>query len=107
MAGSKNWTIVRWGPHGEQGGTAYVGYVPKLRAWIYDDFHGDGSYARSTSSGPHNDTWAWFGTYYTQRAQQSYGPISWSVKGNRLERRYETTVSGRPHQVGTDSCAKE
>ncbi len=59
MAGSKNWTIVRWGPHGEQGGTAYVGYVPKLRSWIYDAFHGDGSYARSMSSGPRNGTWSW------------------------------------------------
>ncbi len=106
-AGSRNWTIVRWGPHGEQGGTAYVGYVPRLRTWLYDDFHGDGSYARSTSRGPHGGTWAWYGTYYTSDAQLSYGPILWSVKNNRLERKYEQTVAGHTRQLGADSCAKE
>lgn len=106
-ADSRNWTIIRNRPQGMQGSTAYVGYVKKLRAWLYDDFQDNGTYVHLTSSGPHGGTWAWHGTFYTPDAQLALGPILWSIRNHRLERRYEHVVAGRTGVAGVESCAKE
>jgi hypothetical protein len=69
------WAVVRWGEPGA-GGTAYVGYLAPLGAWMYDDFHSDGSFTASTSNGPQNGVWTWSATYTTPRRIE-HGTFQW------------------------------
>ncbi len=106
--GVENWAVVHWGGSGAEGGTAYVGYVAPLKQWIYDDFHGDGTYARSTTPAPNGNTWDWYGTYYAPDSQISYGPISWKLTGpSRIDRTYaKTGTDGKVTVLATDYCTK-
>jgi hypothetical protein len=106
--GVENWTVVRWGGPGAAGGTAYVGYVPSLKQWIYDDYHGDGTYARSTAAAPKDNAWDWFGTYYGPDGQTNYGPITWKLSAlNRIDRTFSRTGDdGKPVVLGRDFCTK-
>ncbi len=97
------WTIVQWGPRTADGGTAYVGYVPKMRAWIYEDFHGDGSYAINTSQGPSGGAWTWSGTYDTGGVAD-HGTVIWQkTSPNRIDRTFKFSVNGKPRQAH-DTC---
>lgn len=104
-APGKAWTVVRWGPRTSQGGIAYVGYVPQEHEWVYEDFHYDGSYALSSSAGPHNGVWTWAGGgYYTARSV-SRGVVTWKrTTPTRLNRSYARVINGKPVPQGTDSC---
>lgn len=100
------WTTVEWGPRSADGGTAYVGYVPKLGAWLYEDFHGDGSYATNTSQGPRGGAWTWSGTYYTSHAIL-HGSVIWRrTNAGRIDRTFESNVNGVTHDA-RDSCTRD
>jgi hypothetical protein len=58
------------------GGTAFVGYLPAEQRWMYEDFHSDGSFTTSTSSGPQNGTWTWEGEYATPQ-RVVHGAMQW------------------------------
>jgi hypothetical protein len=97
------WTVVQWGPRSADGGTAYVGYVAKLHKWIYEDFHGDGSYAINSSQGPSGGAWTWSGTYDTAQSV-SHGSVVWKrTDAKRIDRTFNYTVDGKPRQAH-DSC---
>jgi hypothetical protein len=97
------WTTVQWGPRSAAGGTAYVGYIAKRHAWLYEDFHGDGSYATNTSKGPSGGSWTWSGTYYTTSAI-SHGSVVWRrTNPKRIDRTFKYSVNGNPRQAH-DSC---
>jgi hypothetical protein len=70
-----SWAVVRWSSRGERG-VAFVGYLAPAAQWIYEDFHGDGSFASHTSSGPQNDIWTWDGTFTSPQRVQ-HGAIQW------------------------------
>lgn len=104
-----NWTIVRYAsPAGVLYGTAYVGFVPQLGAWVYDDFHADGALARVSSPGPVNSVWEWRGSYYPiGGSTDTSGDILWkSVSLLRFERQYRKIVNGEPQDMGRDVCTK-
>lgn len=104
-APGSGWTTVEWGPRSADGGTAYVGYVPKLKLWLYEDFHGDGSYATNTSQGPKSGAWRWSGTYDTARAVV-HGSVIWRrANAGRIDRTFQYTVAGVPHEAH-DSCTR-
>ncbi len=100
------WTIVRWGDqHGKDGGIAYVGYVSKLRAWVYRDFHYDGSYADIGSPGPVGRVWTWSGPYYTGDRRLE-GDITWLRAGDRIDRTFRARVGGKLTPSGRDYCVR-
>lgn len=105
-----NWTIVRWGPQGNSdGGVAYVGHVPSENDWAYRDFHYDGTYATTTSSGPDkNGVWTWAGgSYFTSRGIL-HGTITWkATSASRIDRAYYSESGGKLTQTGSDYCTKE
>lgn len=99
------WTIVQWGPRSAEGGTAYVGDVPRLKEWIYYDFHGDGSFATNTSPGPVSGAWTWTGTYYQSNAE-GRGTVVWRRSSpTRIDRTFNFTANGKP-QTAHDTCVK-
>jgi hypothetical protein len=99
------WTTVQWGPRTADGGTAYVGFVPKLKEWIYYDFHGDGTFATNTSPGPASNGWTWTGTYYQPNAEGN-GSVLWRrSSASRIDRTFNFTMNGKA-QTAHDSCTK-
>ena len=100
------WTTVRWADQtSERGGTAYVGYIPAQKQWIYEDFHYDGSYAINSSPGPQNNVWTWTGTYYLTD-QTMHGQVLWQLtSANRIDRTFKATINGKPQSSG-DYCTK-
>jgi len=70
-----SWAVVRWSTRAGNG-TAFVGYLAPNAQWIYDDFHGDGSFAASTSSGPQNGIWTWDGTLTTPQ-REMHRAVEW------------------------------
>jgi hypothetical protein len=102
-APGSGWTVVQWGPRTAAGGTAYVGYVPKQNQWIYEDFHGDGSYATNTSPGPVDGAWPWTGIYFTG-SDTDHGTVIWQrTSAKRIDRTFKVSVNGKPRQAH-DSC---
>lgn len=102
------WTIVRWGNPGPAGGVAYVGYIEARKQWIYEDFHGDGSFAQVHSDGPGaGNAWAWIGTYEHGVSTDRAGPITWrSVSESRFERTFAQMIGGKQVVTATDVCTK-
>ncbi|HLI97020.1 MAG TPA: hypothetical protein VKT72_13205 [Candidatus Baltobacteraceae bacterium] len=104
-----HWTVVHWGSQvGENGGVAYVGYVPTQNDWAYQDFHYDGSYAVSTSAGPDKDgVWTWAGgAYYTENGIQ-HGVVTWKLASStRIERSFTRVVDGKSDPPVSDYCSK-
>ncbi len=106
-APGSNWTTVRWSDQSsDRGGIAYVGYIPALRHWIYEDFHYDGSYAVNTSDGPQNGTWTWEGTFYTGE-RTMHGRILWKLSSPaRIDRTFMVLAGGKATPSGADYCTK-
>lgn len=103
------WAVVKWGPQdGENGGVAYVGYVPSQNDWAYQDFHYDGSFAVSTSAGPDKDNvWTWAGGAYYTQSGILHGQVTWKlVSPTRIERTFTRVTDGQPQPAGTDYCLK-
>ena len=104
-APAANWTVVDWGPRTGNGGTAYVGYVPARKQWLYEDFHFDGSYSMNTSPGPVNGSWSWTGTYDMGK-HVLHGVVIWKrATRTRIVRTFEQTLGGKVVHVAHDSCA--
>jgi len=100
------WTTVEWGPRSADGGTAYVGYIPKLGEWLYEDFHGDGTYATNTSPGPRGGAWTWSGTYYLAHTVL-HGSVIWRrTNAGRIDRTFESKVNGVLHDAH-DACTRD
>lgn len=104
------WAVVRWGPQDSgNGGIAYVGYVPSENDWAYQDFHYDGTYGVTTSSGPDKDgVWTWAGGGYYTPTGILHGEIKWKpTSSTRIDRTYYKLDNGNPTQTGSDYCTKQ
>lgn len=104
-----SWSIVRWGDqHSARGGVAYVGFIGPQHAWLYDDFHYDGSYSRNTSPGPVNGAWTWSGTYYLADGTTAlHGAVVWKLAApGRIDRTFERLDGGKLVPTGRDRCVK-
>ena len=104
------WTIVQYGVDLQHpGGTAYVGFLPQKNAYVYNDFHADGSLAQLSSPLPGADhTWRWTGVFYqTGKDPDPNGDITWTLtpKGT-IERHFRKVVNGTPKEMGSDTCTK-
>jgi len=108
LPGGKNWLEVTYGPAAAPYGTAVMGYVEGLHAWVYRDFHADGGYADLTSPGPADGRWVWSGPYYPADGSAALnGRITYvEVDGKRYDRIFETLEHGVPVKKGGDSCLK-
>ncbi len=101
------WTTVRWGDQSSaNGGVAYVGFIPQMRAWVYRDFHYDGSYADVTSPGPSQNAWTWSGPYYAAD-RIMYGNITWTLTSpDRIERTFRKRDGDKLTPTGNDYCTR-
>jgi hypothetical protein len=79
QAPKSSWIVVRWSAR-DANGTAFVGYLGHDQAWVYDDFHSDGSLTANTSPGPENGVWTWSGSLTSQQRLQ-HGAIQWRRDG--------------------------
>jgi hypothetical protein len=70
-----SWVVLHWSSRRENG-TAFVGYLAADQQWIFEDFHSDGSFSSTTSSGPQNGAWTWNGTF-TSPERELHGAIQW------------------------------
>ena len=75
-----SWARVTWSARGANG-TAFVGYLPLQKQWIYDDYHSDGSTANYTAPAPVNNLWVWSGSYTTS-ARIVHGAAAWQRDKN-------------------------
>ncbi len=98
------WTRVTYAPGGN-GGTAFVGYLPFQRSWIYQDFHDDGSFADNRSPGPDHGVWTWTGAYVTDRRMLHYA-VQWRRVGNRIERSFGVLLGTSFRSSGGDVCRR-
>jgi hypothetical protein len=85
-----------------------MGYVIVLNAWIYRDFHADGSYADLTSPGLVGGRWVWSGPYYRASGGPALnGRITYvEVDAKRYDRTFESLENGAYINRGGDSCLK-
>lgn len=89
-------------------GTAVVGYVTGLHAWVYRDFHRDGAYADLASPGPSDGRWQWSGPYYPVedgpplQDRMTYRQVS----STRFDRTFELLQGTDYVPTGSDSCTK-
>ena len=74
-----SWVVLRWSSRSGRG-TAFVGYLAANQQWIFEDFHSDGSFSSTTSSGPQNGAWTWNGTF-TSPQRELHGAIQWRREG--------------------------
>lgn len=107
VADASSWTRVTYAA-GRGGGTAVVGYVAGLRAFVYRDFHNDGSYADLHARVPDDGTWVWSGPYYPGGAAEPLqGEIRWIVIGPRAFRRtFASLRDGKLTPMGGDTCTR-
>jgi hypothetical protein len=119
QCGAERWTFTPFGTgwmriaygHGDTvDGIAYAGYVAQLGAYVYRDFHADGSYADLQAAPPTAaGVWTWRGPYYPAgQAGTLTGEITYSETGTAA---FTRTFASRerdgslvPH--GGDSCTK-
>lgn len=108
-APGEKWTVVKWGPQdGTSGGVAYVGFVPGENDWAYQDFHYDGTYGVTTSSGPDKDgLWTWAGGGYYTPDGIMHGQVTWKASTpTRIDREFFSMVDGKAKPTGSDYCTK-
>ena len=103
------WIQNVYGDPAHPAGSAVIGYVSGLHAWVYRDFHSDGSYADVTSGGPANGKWEWTGPYYPGGGGPPlYGRVTYViVSPTRYNRVFETLKNGALVRMGGDTCTKE
>jgi hypothetical protein len=103
-APASRWVRVEWNAGGARG-TAYVGYLAAAGAWIYEDFHADGSFATSTSPGPAGGVWTWSATY-TTGARVTHGAIQWRREGTGMRQRFGRLVGTTFVASGTAAACR-
>ena len=103
-----DWIRITYGDPQHPEGIAAMGFVTGLKAWVYRDFHTDGSYADLTSPAPADGRWIWSGPYYPAGAGQPLaGRITYTeVTATRYDRTFEMLKDGTYHAMGGDSCLK-
>lgn len=102
------WIRNVYGAPKQPDGTAVMGWIPELHAFVYRDFHADGSYADLTSTGLVNGRWEFSGPYYPATGGPPLqGRISYVVvSATRYDRIFEMLRAGTFVRMGGDTCSK-
>lgn len=89
-------------------GTAVLGFVVGLHAWVFRDFHSDGAYADLSSPGPSDGRWEWTGPYYPLEGGPPLGSRITYVErsSTRFERTFELLRDDAYVPTGSDICTK-
>jgi hypothetical protein len=106
-----NWVRIEYA-HGDTiDGIAYAGYVAQLDAYVYRDFHADGSYAELFSAPPAaTGQWKWHGPYY---AAGQTGPLNGEISYTETNETAFARAFASREKDGTltprggDVCTKE
>jgi hypothetical protein len=108
LLGDDRWIRNVYGAPDRPDGTAVMGWVPELRAFVYRDFHADGSYADLTTPGPVNGRWEFTGPYYpASGGPPLQGRVTYVVvSATRYDRIFETRRSDAFVRMGGDTCSK-
>ncbi|HEY5145807.1 MAG TPA: hypothetical protein VII82_03540 [Polyangiaceae bacterium] len=103
------WLRIEYGDRRHPDGQAVMGWVPRLRSFVYRDFHADGSYADLTSLGLANGRWVFTGPYYPADGSAPLnGQISYVVTSpSHYDRVFEMLRDGKLVRMGGDSCTKQ
>lgn len=107
-AGKSEWAQIQYGPIDAPDGTAFAGSLPQEHAYVYNDFHNDGSFARLSSPGPVNGVWTWTGTYYPRGGAADFAPyITWAIASNgTIERHFAKKTDKGLIDSGSDVCTR-
>jgi hypothetical protein len=108
LLGDDRWIRNVYGDAKQPDGTAVMGWVPELHAFVYRDFHADGSYADLTSPGAVNGRWEWSGPYYPAAGGPPLqGRITYVVVSpTRYDRIFEMQRAGTLTRMGGDNARK-
>lgn len=108
LLGDDRWIRNVYGDPRAPDGTAVMGWVPRLAAFVYRDFHADGSYADLTSPGLVDGRWVFSGPYYPAAGGAPLnGRITYTVAGPaRYDRTFEMLRDGAYVRMGGDGCTK-
>ena len=89
-------------------GTAILGYVTGLHAFVYRDFHVDGAYADLASPGPSEGRWQFTGPYYPQEGGPPLdGRTTYvQVSPTEFDRTFELMRGSAYVPAGHDACVK-
>lgn len=101
-APKSSWAVVHWSSRGANG-TAFVGYLAPDAQWIYEDFHGDGSFATNTSSGPQGGIWTWSGSFTSSQRVQ-HGAIQWRRTGNGFRQGFGRLLGTSFRETSFTTC---
>jgi len=107
--GDATWIKVTYGKADQPYGTAVLGFVKGLGAWVYRDFHTDGSYADLTSPGLVDGRWVWSGPYYPVGSTTVLnGHVTYVVvDAQRYDRVFESLKDGKLVKMGGDTCLRQ
>jgi hypothetical protein len=107
FADNRLWTRVSYGSALPEG-TAIMGYVASLNAWVFRDFHNDGAYADLSSPGPSDGRWQWAGPYYpAEGGPPLSGRTTYTqVSPTRFDRTFELLRDDDFVPTGNDTCLK-
>jgi hypothetical protein len=89
----------------DDGGTAFVGYLPLTKTWLYEDFHDDGSFATNASPGPADGVWTFRGSYTTAQHLAHYA-VQWRRDGNALRRGFGRLIGASFRENASDRCRR-
>jgi hypothetical protein len=99
-----SWVVLHWAGR-TANGTAFVGYLAPNAQWIYDDFHSDGSFSASTSSGPQNGTWTWDATFTTPE-RETHRAIQWRRDGAGFRQGFGRLLGTSFRETAYTTCRK-
>lgn len=109
LAADSPWTSIVYGNAAHPDGHAVMGRVAGLHAWVYRDFHADGSYADLTSAGLKDGRWVWSGPYYPASGGPALnGRITYTiVSPDRYDRSFASSQpDGSLKAMGGDFCTR-
>lgn len=96
------WATVHWATRTENG-TAFVGYLPPEKQWIYEDFHSDGGFGENSALPPINGVWTWTGTF-TNADRTIHGASQWERAGAGFRQRYGRLLGTSFRETAHSDC---
>lgn len=96
------WSTVHWATHSANG-TAFVGYLPLEKQWIYEDFHSDGSLAENSAPAPANGVWTWSGALITPE-HTVHGATQWQRSGAGFRQSYGRMIGTSFRETAYADC---
>lgn len=108
LAPGSAWILNVYGDPKHPDGNAVVGYVASLHAFVYRDFHADGSYADLTTKGYVNGRWTFTGPYYPKGAAKPLAAhvVYTVVNREQYDRAFLADKAGKLTPMSDDHCVR-